>query len=208
MKFLLGKKLEMTQTFLPNGRVVPVTIILAGQCTVTQVKTTQTDGYAAVQVGFGLKKRNVTKSKAGHLKELPPFRVLREFRVSDPAAWTRGTTFDVSAFAPGELVTVAGTVKGRGFQGVVKRHGFAGHPSTHGHKDQERMPGSISAGGVQHVFKGKRMAGRMGGNRVTVKALEVIAVDIEHNRLVLSGSVPGARGSLLLIRAHGGAWSA
>lgn len=208
MKFLIGKKLEMTQEFGKDGRIVPATIVEAGPCTVTQVKTAETDGYAAVQVGFGLKKRNITKPKAGHLKELPLFLMLKEFRVSDPSVWKRGATFDVSVFAPGEMVTVAGTVKGRGFQGVVKRHGFAGHPSTHGHKDQERMPGSISAGGVQHVFKGKRMGGRMGGNRITIKALKVIAVDIEHNRLVLSGSVPGARGSLLLIRAHGGAWSA
>ena|SRR3989344_4702819 len=208
MKFIIGKKLEMTQGFDKDGRIVPVTIVEVGPCTVTQVKTAEVDGYAAVQIGFGLKKRNVSKPKAGHLKELPPFLTLKEFRVSDPSAWQRGATFDVSLFAPGEMVTVVGTAKGRGFQGVVKRHGFAGHPSTHGHKDQERMPGSISAGGVQHVFKGKRMAGRMGGNRVTTKALSVVAVDTEHNRLTLGGSVPGARGSLLLIRDHTGSWSA
>lgn len=187
----------MTQTWTEKGRVVPVTVIEAGPCIVTQVKTKEDDGYEAVQIGFGFKKKE-TKPMKGHLKELPALRTLREFRGA-PGEMKRGDTLDVSVFAPGDTVKVTGISKGKGFQGVVKRHGFHGHPPTHGHKDQERMPGAIGAGGVQHVRKGQRMAGRMGGDRVTVSNLKIVAVDKETNRLLVKGAVPGARNSFLMI---------
>ena len=197
MKCILGKKLEMTQTWTEKGRVVPITVIEAGPCTVAQIKTKERDGYGAVQFGFGTKK-HLTKPMKGHLKELPALRALREFR-GDPGELRRGDTLDVSVFSPGDIVKVTGISKGKGFQGVVKRHGFHVHPSTHGHKDQERMPGAIGAGGVQHVRKGQRMAGRMGGERVTVRNLKIVAIDKEKNRLLVKGAVPGARNSLVMI---------
>mgnify|MGYP001617378764 CR=1 FL=1 len=197
MKYILGKKVEMTQTWTEKGRVVPVTIIEAGPCTVTYVRSQEKDGYSAVQLGFGVQK-NPTKPMKGHLKEFSAMRFLREFR-GDIGEAKRGDVIDVSVFAPGDIVKVTGVSKGKGFQGVVKRHGFHGHPATHGHKDQLRMPGAIGAGGVQHVRKGKRMAGRMGGERSTVSNLKVIAVDKEKNRLLLTGAVPGARNSLVMI---------
>jgi len=187
----------MTQTWTEKGRVVPITVIEAGPCTVAQIKTKERDGYGAVQFGFGTKK-HLTKPMKGHLKELPALRALREFR-GDPGELRRGDTLDVSVFSPGDIVKVTGISKGKGFQGVVKRHGFHGHPSTHGHKDQERMPGAIGAGGVQHVRKGQRMAGRMGGERVTVRNLKIVAIDKEKNRLLVKGAVPGARNSLVMI---------
>ncbi|MEK7607206.1 MAG: 50S ribosomal protein L3 [Patescibacteria group bacterium] len=198
MKFLLGRKLEMTTLWNETGRAVPITVIEAGPCQVTQVKTKERDGYTAVQVGFG-KKKHSTKPAAGHLKDLPTFAHLREVRLDSGADMARGATLTVSQFQPGDKVEVAGISKGKGFQGVVKRHHFAGHPATHGHKDQERMPGSIGAGGVQHVRKGMRMAGRMGGERVTVKNLKVIAVDEGKNLLQVKGAVPGAKNALLVI---------
>lgn len=190
----------MTQTWTEKGRVVPVTLIEAGPCVVTQVKTKEKDGYTAVQVGFGTKKiKNVSKALKGHYKELPPSNFVKEFRGEPAEGVSRGSQIDVSVFAPGELVKVIGISKGKGFQGVVKRHKFHGHPATHGHKDQLRMPGAIGAGGLQHVRKGMRMAGRMGGEQVTVRNLKVVSVDKEKNQLVLRGAVPGARGSLLTI---------
>lgn len=153
-KFILGKKLNMTQKFLPDGRVMPVTVVEAGPCTVVQVKGAR-DGYQAVQIGFGYKK-NISKPLAGHLKGLANFRYLREFNIGDSAGLTRGQVWDVTSFKAGDILTVRGVSKGKGFQGVVKRHGFHGHPSTHGHKDQERMPGSIGATEPQRVFKGDR----------------------------------------------------
>lgn len=204
MKFILGKKVEMTQTWTDKGRVVPVTVIEAGPCTVTQIRTKEKDGYSAVQLGSGVRKK-LTKPMRGHLKDLPQLRWLREVRcqvsgVSGPEL-KRGDVLDVSQFASGEMVKVTGISKGKGFQGVVKRHHFHGSPATHGHKDQLRMPGAIGAGGVQHVFKGTRMAGRMGGEQVTVRGLKVVAVDKEKNQLLLKGAVPGARGTLLMIQS-------
>jgi large subunit ribosomal protein L3 len=200
MKFILGKKIEMSQRFLEDGRVVPVTLIKAGPCYVTQVKTKEKDGYEAVQIGFGEKKK-LTKPLLGHLKDLEKFEFLKEFQVENPGQYKRGQEIPVSIFSPGDLVQVTGYSKGRGFAGTMKRHGFHGQPSTHGHKDQARMPGSISAGGVQHVFPGTRMAGRMGGEKVTIKNLKVIEVDEKNNLLVVKGAVPGARNSLLKISA-------
>lgn len=210
MKCILGKKVEMTQKYLDNGTVACVTIVQAGPCVVTQVKHGKTDGYEAIQVGFG-EKKNISKPLQGHVKNLASgkpgrgFAFLREMRLDKPLANVeRGDVIDISAFSVGDKVECIGTSKGKGFAGVVKRHHFHGQKASHGHKDQERMPGSIGSGGLQHVLKGLRMAGRMGGERVTVKGLEVIAVDQEKGQLWIKGAVPGARNGLLIIVAPEG----
>lgn len=201
MKFILGKKIEMLQKFAADGSVIPVTAVLAGPCVVTQLKNKETDGYNAVQFGFDLKKK-LSKPEAGHLKDLGNFRFLSEYRLleSENIDLKRGSTVDVTVFTPGDKVMVTGTSKGKGFQGVVKRHGFHGSPATHGHKDQIRMPGSIGAGGPGRVFKGVRMAGRMGGDQISVKNLEIVAVDKDNNMLFIKGAIPGTRYSLVEIR--------
>ena len=197
MKFIVGRKIEMSQVYRPDGTVVAVTLVEADPCIVTQVKTKESDGYAAVQIGCDPRKK-LTKSEAGHVKDLKPFGTLKEFRVDDVSAFKRGDAVEASTFVAGDKVHVSGTSKGRGFAGVVKRHGFHGQKASHGHKDQERRSGSISAGGVQHVFKGIRMAGRMGDERVTVRNLEI--VDVRDNRIIaVKGAIPGARGSLIEI---------
>lgn len=198
MKFILGKKLEMSQKFKEDGTVIPVTLITVGSCKVTQVKTKAKDGANAVQIGFDSVKK-LNKPEAGHLKDLENFRHLVEIPVEKPEEYQRGQEIKVSVLALGDKVQVVGTSKGMGFAGVVKRHHFRGHPSSHGHKDQSRMPGSIGAGGVQRVFKGMRMAGRMGGERVTIKNLEVVEIDEKNSILVLKGAVPGKRGAIVLI---------
>lgn len=211
MKFIIGKKMGMTQVFRPDGTVVPVTRIAAGPCVVTQVKTREKEGVDSVQIGFGTQKVfRLSKPERGHVKgitspENPQMtvRVLRDFR-DESRTLKRGDVFTVKIFVPGEKVQVSGNSKGRGFQGVVKRHGFAGSPATHGHKDQLRMPGSIGAGGVQRVFKNMRMAGHMGDQRVTVKNLEVVEVDADRNEILIKGAVPGARNGLLYIVASEG----
>lgn len=200
-KFILGKKLEMTQKFLADGRVIPVTVVQAGPCTVVQVKGDK-DGYSAVQIGFEQKKK-ANKPMAGHLKGLSNFRVLREFRVLKTEDFARAKVFDVTTFEVGDSLTVTATSKGKGFQGVVKRHGFHGSPASHGHKDQLRMPGSIGATDPARVFKGTRMAGHMGVDTVTVKNLELVAIDPKNNLLFIKGAVPGARNSLVKIVADG-----
>lgn len=200
-KFILGKKLHMTQKFLADGTWVPVTVVEAGPCTVTQVKG-EKDGYQAVQIGFGFQKK-LNKPLAGHFKGLDNFRYVREFRVGESSTFERGKVIDVTSFQTGDKLDVSAVSKGKGFQGVVKRHGFHGSPATHGHKDQLRMPGSIGSGGVQHVFKGTRMAGRMGGDRVTLHNLEVVEIDAENNLLYVKGAVPGARNTLVMIKADG-----
>jgi large subunit ribosomal protein L3 len=197
MKFILAKKLEMSQVFRPDGTVVPVTLVQAGPCVVTQVKTPETDGYTSVQLGFA-PTRKLAKPQAGHLKDLPTMSALREFRLEAATDLKRGDSVEASTFTVGDTIHVTGTSKGRGFQGVVKRHGFSGGPASHGHKDQARMPGSIGPGGVQHVLKGRRMAGRMGDEQVTVQNLEVIEVR-DGGILAVKGAVPGARHSLLKI---------
>lgn len=198
MKFILAKKLEMSQVFLPNGTVIPVTLVQAGPCVVTQVKTDEKDGYKAVQLGF-LNAKRLSSPLSGHLKDLPKVKILSEFRVVDQGELKRGDVIEATAFAVGDAIEVTGTSKGKGFQGVVKRHHFHGHPATHGHKDQLRMPGSIGAGGVQRVFKGVRMAGRMGGETVTVKNLNVVEVR-DGGILAIKGAVPGARNTILSIQ--------
>lgn len=200
MKFILGHKIEMTQKFKNDGTVVPVTLIKAEPCVVAQIKTLAKDGYSAVQIGSGTKK-NLSKSLKGHLKNLLDLRFLHEFRIDEEEIkeFNRGDKIEVDVFEVGEKVTLVGTSKGRGFQGVVKRHGFSGSPATHGHKDQLRMPGSIGDGGSQRVYKGKKMGGRMGGDRITIKNLEIIEISKNENVLALKGAVPGARNGLVLV---------
>lgn len=201
MKMLIGKKIGMTQHFSDDGIVHPVTIVEVGPCVVTQVKTKAKDGVDAVQLGWGTQKRAL-KAQQGHAKGLPVSRVLKQFRVSpeESGELTLGTIVDCTQFEIGKKVTVTAQAKGHGFQGVVKRHGFHGSPKTHGHKDQLRMPGSSSAGGIQHVWRGKKMPGRMGNQQVTVKNLVVVNSDPAAHQLWLRGAVPGARGTLLTIR--------
>ncbi len=198
-KLILAHKQSMTRLFLADGRAVAVTKLKAGPCYVTQIKDEAKDGYKAVQIGFK-EKAKITKPLQGHLKAVGKnLRHLQEFTWPEDLSLTVGQTLDVSQFQPGDKVTVTAKSKGKGFQGVVKRHGFHGHPSSHGHKDQARMPGSIGAGGVQHVRKGMRMAGRMGGEQVTVHNLEVMAVDVANNELLVKGAVPGALRSLVSV---------
>lgn len=196
MKFILGRKLQMSQVYRPDGTVVPVTLVEAGPCVVTQVKTLENDGYRAVQIGFDPRK-NISQSQKNHLKDLPSFSVLREFGVDEKADYHRGDEIAATIFAPGDAISVSGISKGHGFQGVVKRHGFHGQKQTHGHKDQQRAPGSIGAGGIQRVFKGMRMAGHMGQDRVTVKNLEV--VEVRGQVLAIKGAIPGSRHSVVEI---------
>jgi len=194
-------------------KVVPVTKVTVGPCRIAQIKTAKNDGYDAVQLAYGEKKaKNIAKPQLGHTEGLGNFRWLREFRYnfagrpadkSEFDRLARGDIIDASTFAVGDLVNVVGHSKGRGFQGVVKRHGFHGHNTTHGTKDQVRMPGSIGAGEPQHVFKGTRMAGRMGNEQVTVQNLEIIEVNLEDNTILIKGGLPGARNSLVLISGDG-----
>lgn len=205
MKFILGKKLEMTQIFKGDGAVVPVTAVLATPNVIVQLKSaTGTDGYDAAQVGYGDAKK-IGKSRAGHIKGLAQVKKLKEFRIDkeDFTDLKRGDVITVEVFSDGDAVKVSGVSKGKGFQGVVKRHGFHGAPKSHGHKDQERMPGSIGAGGVQRVFKGKKMAGHMGDESVTVSGLKVVAIDAEKNIIYIKGAVPGARNSEVMIYGPG-----
>jgi large subunit ribosomal protein L3 len=199
---ILGRKVGMTQVFDDGGEIVPVTIIEAGPCIVTQVKTMEHDGTPAVQLGFEeVERKRLNQPLLGHLKGLPPLRVLREVRVANPAAYEVGQKVDVSVFRAGDRVDITGTSKGRGFAGVVKRHGFAGGTRTHGQSDRMRAPGSIGQSTYPgHVIKGKRMPGRMGGRRVTVQGLRVVEVDAERNLILVRGSVPGSNGDLLRVR--------
>ena len=264
---LLGRKIGMTQVFGPNGTVIPVTVIEAGPCVVTQIKTAAHDGYEAVQIGFEqVTTKHVTRPQLGHLghrlpllkaqrkrlqeyqqeqrskakseetaeednqaaakpdkqirkllkvqedrqrrpgPELGPFRVLREVGLQAGTTSEKielGTSFDAGLFRDGESVDIVGTSKGKGFQGGMKRHGFGGGPKTHGQSDRSRAPGSIGSGTTPgRVLKGTRMAGRMGNARVTAKKLQVVQADPERNLLVVKGSVPGANGSLLMIKKH------
>ena len=194
----------MTQVFLDNGEVVPVTRIQAGPCQIVQVKNGGKDNSVSVQVGFGEKKSfRLTTPMAGHLKGLDPVRWVKDFAVEKVDSLLKGDMITVDTFSKGDMVRVIGTSKGKGFAGVVKRHGFHGGPATHGHKDNLRAPGSIGAGGVQRVFKDMRMAGRMGGEQITVKNLEVIEIHPESNEIYLKGAVPGGRNGLLEIYADG-----
>ena len=199
----LGRKIGMTQIFREDGRVVPVTIIEAGPCVVTQVKTKETDGYEAVQLGFGEDKRR-NKPLSGHLKDSRLSRYLREVAADDTSEYEVGQTIGVDIFEAGEKVDIIGRSKGRGFAGVMKRWGFKGGPKTHGQSDRARAPGSIGGGTTPgKVYKGLKMAGHMGNRRITVKGLEVVEVDAERNLLLIKGGIPGATNSLVQIRRAG-----
>lgn len=209
MKFIIGKKIEMTQLW-KGETVMGVTKVQAGPCFITQVRTAAIDGYEAVQVGFGNKKeKNTKKPQLGHLKKLKAkgiegnFAFLREFSADSNVTLEIGDKIDVSAFTVGDTVNATGISKGKGFQGVVKRHGFSGGRKSHGNKDQLRMPGSTGATGAGHVFKGTRKPGRMGTDTVTTKNLEIAEIDTENNILYIKGSVAGARNGLVLIEAQG-----
>jgi large subunit ribosomal protein L3 len=202
MKFILGKKIGMSQVFNEQGKVIPVTLVEAGPCWVVQVKNQEKDDYSAVQIGFEAKKdKHTNKAQQGHFKKAglkKNFRYLKEFKAEGLKV---GDKIDVGIFNPGEIIKVSGISKGKGFQGVVKRHGFAGFPATHGTKHGLRAPGSIGSAFPQRVFKGKKMAGRMGSDRVTVQGLKVVQIDKENNLLAVKGAVPGKRGILLEIVA-------
>lgn len=217
MKGLLGIKVGMTQVIDEAGAVLPVTVIQAGPCYVTQIKKESTDGYGAIQLGFGdVKEKRLTKGQRGHLGRLkagkkgrrrkpdtgiPPVRHLREFRTRSAADYKVGQVLTVEQFEAGERVDIVGRSKGRGFAGVVKRHGFSGGPKTHGQSDRQRAPGSIGAtSGMSRVIKGMRMAGRMGNARITSQNLEIARVDPERNLIAVIGSVPGTKGGLVAIR--------
>jgi large subunit ribosomal protein L3 len=198
---MVGKKLGMTQVFDDSGVVYPATVIECGPNVVTQIKTEDQDGYQAVQLGFGLDKR-LNRPEQGHRKASGfQSRDLREVKADSYDDLEIGQVFKADVFKPGQMVDVTGTSKGRGFQGGVKRHGFAGGPKTHGQSDRLRAPGSIGSSATPgRVFKGTRMAGRMGNDRVTVLSLEVLRVDPERNLLVVKGSVPGHNDSLVIVR--------
>ncbi len=204
LKGLIGRKVGMTQIFDDDGIAFPVTLIEAGPCYVTQVKTVEKDGYSAVQLGFNeVKPKRLTGGQMGHLgrNDLPPLKVLREFRTSKPDV-AEGDTLKADVFEAGERVDVVGTSKGRGFAGVVKRYHFNGGPKTHGQSDRLRRPGSLAAGTTPgRVFKGKRGPGRMGNDRVTSANVRVVLVDPERNLLAVDGSVPGPKGGMVIIKA-------
>jgi large subunit ribosomal protein L3 len=203
LKGLLGKKIGMTQIFDDNGSAIPVTVIEAGPCYVTQIRSVENNGYSAVQLGFSeYKPKRLTGGQLGHLKrnDLPPLRYLREFRTKESDV-NEGDQVTVEVFEVGDHVDVTGNSKGRGFAGVVKRHGFRGGPKTHGQSDRQRAPGSIGAtSGTARVFKGKRMPGHMGNRRVTSQNLEIVLVDAERNLIGVRGAVPGPKGGLLVIK--------
>jgi len=198
---LIGRKLGMTQIFDEQGLARPVTVIEAGPCVVTQVRNQETDGYEAVQLGFGIAKR-LNKPQAGHVRASGhQVKTLREFKADDYNAIEVGQVFKADTFSAGEVVDVTGTSKGRGFQGGMKRHGFSGGPKTHGQSDRARAPGSIGSSATPgRVFKGLKMAGHMGHERVTVQNLTVLRVDAERNLLLVEGSVPGPNNGTLLIK--------
>ena len=212
MKFILGKKIGMSQVFKDdeNGRkVIPVTLIEAGPCVVSQVRNEGKDGYCAVQVGY-LEKKKINKPLAGHLKDLGKFRYLKEFRLDKigvgkssaekkKTEYKLGDKIDVSVFEAGDKIKVSGVSKAKGFQGVMKRHGFKCGQASHGQKHSNRKPGSIGSAYPEHVIKGRKMAGRMGGVQSTQLGLEVVEVDKERNLLIIKGAVPGNNGVLVRV---------
>ena len=204
MKYILGTKQSMTQFFAEDGKVFAATIVSAGPNVVTQIKKADKEGYSAMQVGYGdRKEKNITKALKGHFAGKGNFHTTREFRVANDEALTSniGDTISAVDFAVGDIVTVSGTSKAKGFQGVIKRHNFKGGPRSHGQKHSERAPGSIGGGLRNRVPKGMRMGGRMGGERITVSNLKILAVDGDTNTLLIEGAVPGRRGTILEIVA-------
>jgi len=208
MKFILGQKLAMSQVFAPDGKVIPVTKVKAGPCLIVQKKNIDQDGYSAIKCAM-TKKKTVNKSLLGLFRKFGDnnYQYIKEFRIkSDDPVNDKvkiGDQITVDIFAVGDQVSVVGLCKGKGFQGVVKRHGFKGGKKSHGHKDQLRMPGSIGATGPARVFKGKKMAGRTGGQQVTVTGLEIIEIEPENNILYIKGAIPGARNTLLMVKGEG-----
>lgn len=204
---LIGRKIGMSQVFAENGDAVPVTVIEAGPCHVTQVKTLERDGYEAAQIGFDPKKaKQTTRPLKGHFDKanVEPQRIVREVAVDDIETCEAGQVFGAGIFETGELVDVTGIIKGRGFQGVVKRHGFRGGDKTRGQSDRWRHPGSIGQSATpSKVFKGTRMGGRMGNKRTTVRNLQVVGVDAEKNLLLVKGAVPGHRNGYVVINRAG-----
>ncbi|MBI1350515.1 MAG: 50S ribosomal protein L3 [Actinomycetales bacterium] len=205
VKGVLGEKLGMTQVWDENNRVVPVTVVKAGPCVVTQVRSPETDGYSAVQIAFGaIDPRKVNKPQAGHFAKagVTPRRHLVEIRTDDASEYTLGQEITAETFEAGQLVDVIGTTKGKGFAGVMKRHGFHGLRASHGVQRKHRSPGSIGGCATPgRVFKGMKMAGRMGGNRQTVQSLKVAGVDTERGLLLIKGAVPGPKGGLVFVRS-------
>lgn len=205
VKGLIGKKIGMTQIFDGDGRAVPITLIEAGPCFVSQVKTVENDGYNAIQLAFDeVKPKKLSKAELGHLKtnNLPPVRTLREFRTNKLDGINAGDKVSASVFEVGEFVDVIGTSKGKGFAGAMKRWGFRGGPKTHGQSDRQRSPGSSGSGTTPgRVFKGKKRAGRMGNVQVTSSHIRVALVDAERNLIGVQGSVPGAKGGTIMIKA-------
>lgn len=203
MKFILGKKESMVSFVGNDGLATAATLLSVGPVSITQVKSKAQDGYEAIQMGFGTRAvKNISKAVQGHTKDIGLFAVIREFCVDDTSAWKKGDVIDASTFEVGDEVTISGTSKGKGFQGVVKRHGFHGGRRSHGQKHSEREPGSIGSTGQQKISKGRRMAGRMGGDRITVKGLRVLGVDTTNGKILVSGCVPGVKGALLEIKAQ------
>ena len=205
MKGLLGEKLGMTQVFDENNRIVPVTVVQAGPCVVTQVRAADVDGYAAVQIAYGaIDPRKVTKPRGGHFAKagVTPRRHLVELRTDDAASYTAGQELRADVFAVGDKVDVVGVSKGKGFSGVMRRHGFHGLRASHGVQKKHRSPGSIGACATpSRVFKGMRMAGQHGSSRVTVLNLEIVQADPERNLLLVKGAVPGPNGGLVMVRS-------
>lgn len=205
VKGVLGEKLGMTQVWDENNKVVPVTVVKAGPCVVTQIRTPEVDGYAAIQIAFGaIDPRKVNKPDSGHFSKagVTPRRYITELRTSNAAEFTLGQEITAETFQAGEMVDVTGTSKGKGFAGVMKRHGFHGLRASHGVKRKHRSPGSIGACATPgRVFKGIKMAGRMGSDRITTQNLKVQSVDAAEGLILIKGSVPGPQGTLVLIRS-------
>ncbi len=203
MKFIVGKKVGMSR-ILEKDKMIPVTLVSAENCVVTQIKDEKKDGYNAIQIGIG-RKKNINKPEKGHLKklekELQHISKLIELRVDEVENYKVGQKIEISDFASGDYITVSGISKGKGFTGVVKRHGFKGSPKTHGHRHDERAPGSIGSRFPQHTLKGIRMAGRHGNKKTSIKNLQIIQVDKDNNLIAISGALPGARNTLLTIVA-------
>ena len=199
MKMIIGKKIEMSQKFKEDGTVIPVTLVLAPPVRIVQIKTKDKDGYNSVQLG-AFPKKKLNKAEKGHLGEMLNYGILKEFRIDNVKDFEKNKELTSEQFEVGDEISVSGTSKGRGFQGVVKRHGFKGGPASHGHKDQLRMPGSIGSTGAARVFKGKKMPGHMGNEAVTVKNLEIVEIDKEKNIIAVKGAIPGARNSLVYIK--------
>ena len=201
-KGILGKKIGMTQIFTTEGRVVPVTVVEAGPCPVVQKKTVATDGYNAIQLGFSVLRESLSnKPRKGHFQKasLKPMRYVREFRVSDVESFEIGQEVKVDLFTVGDKIDVVGTSKGKGFAGMIKRHNASRGPMAHGSK-YHRRTGSLGAKGPARVYKGRKLPGRMGGERVTVQNLEVVRVDVDKNLILIRGAVPGANKSLLILK--------